>query len=297
MVLHSKADPRPVPEIVARVARHRRVPRCAGSTRPDPDDHPGATRGRRYASLPFLTAPCENVTELSSFFPDVMRRVFCRPRLSGRTRLIAGALPSIAVAVLVLAQALVPGRLLAGTSAAETHVAETMTAMAEIARAVKDGEEGQDAAFRRLLAKDFDTTTIAMASLPSEASGSADAASLARYRSAFIVYLTKAFLEETARSPLYRTSIVGSRVHASGRIIVHTVGEAPNGIRREGDWFVTPGTAPKIVDAAIRGILLSANERKRFALVLAKGGMPALIAALEKGPSGFDASPGEDVWR
>lgn len=225
-----------------------------------------------------------------------MRRVFRRPRLSGRTRVTAGAFPSIAVVVFVLA-ALVPGTLLAGTAAAERHVADTIAAIAEIARAVKDGKGGQDAAFRRLLAKDFDTATLAMASLPSEASGSSDAASLNRYRSAFVTYLTRAFLDETIRSPLYETSIVGSRVHATGRIIVHTVGEAPNGLRREGDWFVTPGTAPRIVDAAIRGILLSANERKRFAPVLAQGGMAALIAALEKGPSGFPGFSGEDVWR
>jgi ABC-type transporter MlaC component len=226
-----------------------------------------------------------------------MRRIIRRPRSSGRARLVAGRVPPVAAIVIALFLALLPRTLLAGTAAAEQHVAEAMSVMTEIARAVKEGKGGQDAAFRRLLAKDFDASTLAMASLPEEVSESADAASLAKYRSAFVVYLTKAFLEEAARAPLYETRVAGSRNHATGRIIVHTVGEAPNGNRREGDWFVTPGAAPRIVDAAIRGILLSANERKRFARVLARGGMSGLVAALEKGPSGFTGSPGEDVWR
>ena len=224
----------------------------------------------------------------------------CRPRRYGRTHFAAGhpRLPPFAAILIALVLTLVPRHLLAAeTAAAERLVAETAAAMVEVARAVKAGKGGQEAAFRRVLARSFDAAELAMASLPRPAPEGADAALLARYRSAFVVYLTKAFLEEAVRSPLYETRIAGSRVHATGRIIVHTVGEAPNGSRREGDWFVTPGASPKIVDAAIGGILISASERKRFAQVLPHGGMPALIAALEKGPSGFAGSPAEDVWR
>ncbi len=136
----------------------------------------------------------------------------------------------------------------------------------------------------------FDSRAMALAALP-EALRAGAADQMQPYAAAYQSYLARVFLEQTTGRAPATLRLLGTRQTGPAVILAATLVEAPGQPRRQVDWYIRTALPQRIVNVAVDGVLITSQQRRRFADVLEAGGLGGLIAALDAGD--FDRAAGQ----
>lgn len=182
---------------------------------------------------------------------------------------------SCLIAALVLAA---PAR--AGDAAAEGFVRLLAADLAQAGEIAGADPEAGSAAVLEIFARAFDMRAMALAALPEAFRDRADAGFVAAYTD----HMADTFLAETLAGGVGTTEVLGSRAPGARLITVGTRVVAGDGQRESVEWYLTPVAGGfRVVNAAVSGVMVTAEQARDFRPHLISGDMPGLIAHLGGG--------------
>lgn len=181
-------------------------------------------------------------------------------------------LACLAFAVAMLA---LPAR--AGDAAAEDFVRALAADFASAGVLAQGDPAAGRTAVLAILAAAFDMRSMAISALPEGFRDRADAT----YVTAYTGFVADSFVRETLNGGEGSTEILGSRVQSERLTLVGTRVLAEGQPSRSVEWYLTPA-APgfRVVNAAVSGVLITAEQARDFQPVLISGDMPGLIRHL-----------------
>jgi len=138
------------------------------------------------------------------------------------------------------------------------------------------------AAFLAAADRHFDIATMARDALGTERFAALDAGARAAYLAAFRGHLAHGFADAVARYGPSTTTLLGSRVAASGQVVVIGRGRTGAGTR-ELTWIMCRRDRTRICDVEAGGVRASARQRAEIARVLERAGFDGLLADLRSG--------------
>jgi ABC-type transporter MlaC component len=162
----------------------------------------------------------------------------------------------------------------AGDAMAEDFVRALAADFASAGAVAPSDPAAARAAVLSILAAAFDMRSMAISALPEGFRDRADAS----YVAAYTGYVADSFVSETLNGGEGRTEILGSRVQSDSLTLVGTRVVAEGQPSRSVEWYLTPA-APgfRVVNAAVSGVLITAEQARDFQPVLIAGDMPGLI--------------------
>ena len=170
---------------------------------------------------------------------------------------------------------------------AEEAVAYVEATVAELGDAMAGG--GGEDRVQKVLGDRFDLAAMAYATLPEEVRNGAPAAELAAFTAAYRAYLAREFVRRSTGGEEGAVRVLGSRQPRPDFIIVGTKVTVPDAPPRVIEWYVAVAPPPRVLNATVDGVLVTAQHKREFADLLAAKGLAALSAALA---SDF-AAPGD----
>lgn len=181
-------------------------------------------------------------------------------------------------AILMLAA---PAR--AGDAAAEGFVRALAAEFARAGALAGSDPGAARAAVMAVFAQSFDMRAMALAALPEEFRDRADAG----YVAAYTDHMADSFVAETLAGGEGSTELLGSRVQGARLVLVGTRVMADSGQRRSVEWYLTPTAGGyRVINAAVSGVLVTAEQARDFRPHLISGDMPGLMAHLTQGGAG-----------
>lgn len=167
-----------------------------------------------------------------------------------------------------------------GAADPASFVREVSGALNVAAQTAKtSGAEAGRAEVEAVLTRYFDVAAMAVAALPKALQGAASPA----YVAAYCGYLAKVFVRETLRAGDGELAILGAR--KSGALTLVGSQVTVRGTRgRVVEWYLAArGGSYAVVNASVESVLITQQNRRDFADVLAAEGLPGLIERLQKG--------------
>ena len=167
-----------------------------------------------------------------------------------------------------------------GDAAAEAFVRALSEDFAlSAARAQADPGAARDAVMA-IFARAFDMRSMALSALPEAFRDRADAG----YVAAYTDHMADAFVAETLAGGAGTTEILGSRVQGARLVLVGTRVISADGQRQSVEWYLTPVTGGyRVINAAVSGVLVTAEQARDFRPHLISGDMPGLMTHLGGG--------------
>ncbi len=171
----------------------------------------------------------------------------------------------------------------AGDAAAEGFVRALSDELARAGTLSQDDPGAGRAAVMDIFETAFDMRAMARAALPEDYRDGADAA----YVAAYAGFMADSFVAETLAGGAGTTEILGSRVRGARLVLVGTRVTAEDGERRSVEWYLTPVAGSyRVINAAVSGVLVTAEQARGFRPHLAAGDMAGLMAHLSAGGRG-----------